>query len=40
MVAKKILLKASVASLTQYEAKSGEKLPVIVTVIDGYEMRD
>ena len=34
---KEIFTEASVASLTQYEAKSGEKLPVIVTVIDGYD---
>ena len=34
---KEIFTKVSVASLTQYEAATGDKLPVIVTVVDAYE---
>jgi len=34
---KELFTDVSVASLGQYEAKTGEKLPVIVTIIDAYD---
>jgi S-DNA-T family DNA segregation ATPase FtsK/SpoIIIE len=34
---KELFTEASVASLSQYEAKTGEKLPVIVNVFDGWD---
>ena len=34
---KELFTDVSVASLEQYEAKTGEKLPVIITVVDAYD---
>jgi len=34
---KEIFTEVSVASLAQYEAKTGDKLPVIVTIVDAYD---
>jgi len=36
-VRKELFTEAGVASLGQYEAKTGEKLPVIVTIVDAYD---